>query len=62
MLSEREQEIVRLLAVGLTTREVAQALGLSSNTVKAHIQSAERKLDASSRSDVITRARELGLE
>ncbi|MET1008801.1 MAG: LuxR C-terminal-related transcriptional regulator, partial [Gaiellaceae bacterium] len=61
VLTERELEVARLLAQGLTKREVAATLVLSYSTVHSHTKSIYRKLDCSSRDDVLERARELGL-
>ena len=48
-LSEREREILQLLAEGLTGEEVADRLFLSSETVKTHIRNAMAKLEANTR-------------
>ncbi|MEV4535873.1 AAA family ATPase [Asanoa sp. NPDC049518] len=48
-LSPRELEVVRLLATGRTNREIANALGLSTRTVDAHVNSAMRKRKVNSR-------------
>ena len=61
VLTERELEILRLLAEGLTKREVAAILFLSYSTVHSHTKSIYHKLDGTSRGDVVERARELGL-
>jgi DNA-binding NarL/FixJ family response regulator len=60
-LSRREREVVRLLAVGLTNREIAQELFLSPRTVDMHVRNILRKLDCRSRVEAAGRARELGL-
>jgi DNA-binding CsgD family transcriptional regulator len=60
-LSRREREVVRLLAVGRTNREIAQDLFLSSRTVDMHVRNILRKLDCRSRVEAAGRARELGL-
>jgi DNA-binding CsgD family transcriptional regulator len=60
-LSAREREVVRLLAVGRTNREIAQDLFLSRRTVDSHVRSILRKLDCRSRVEAAGRARELGL-
>ena len=49
------------LQTRLTTREIAGELYISMNTLKSHIKSIYRKLDASSRSDAVARARLIGL-
>jgi DNA-binding NarL/FixJ family response regulator len=54
-LSYREKEIMRLVALGATNREIALKLYLAESTVKTHLSSAFRKLDARSRSDAVAR-------
>jgi DNA-binding CsgD family transcriptional regulator len=60
-LSRREREVVRLLAVGRTNREIAQDLFLSPRTVDMHVRNILRKLDCRSRVEAAGRAREIGL-
>lgn len=60
-LSGRELEILRLLAEGLTNREVAQKLILSPETVKWYNKQIYSKLGVSSRTQAVARAREIGL-
>ncbi len=48
-LSTREQDVLRLLSNGATNREIAESLGISENTVKAHLKSVLRKLGVSNR-------------
>jgi DNA-binding NarL/FixJ family response regulator len=60
-LSRRELEVVRLVALGRTNREIAQALFLSSRTVDMHVRNLLRKLDCPSRIQAARRAEELGL-
>ncbi|MBN1976759.1 MAG: AAA family ATPase [Anaerolineae bacterium] len=60
-LSDREIEVLRLAAAGLSNREIAEQLYVSINTVKAHSKSVYRKLDAHNRTQAINRAQELGL-
>ena len=60
-LTDRELAVLRLLASGLTRREIADALYVSQNTVKTHLRAIYRKLDASSREEVLARGRELEL-
>jgi DNA-binding NarL/FixJ family response regulator len=54
-LSHREKEILALVVRGCTNREIADALFLAESTVKTHLSSAFRKLDARSRSDAVAR-------
>lgn len=60
-LSERELEIIHLLAQGLNNRAVAQQLYLAEGTVKNYISTILQKLDARDRTHAVTRAYELGL-
>ena len=60
-LSEREIEVLSLLASGRTNSEVARDLFVSVGTVKSHTGNIYRKLDARNRSEALARARELGV-
>ena len=60
-MSERELEVLRLLASRLTTTEIAGALYVSANTVKSHMKSIYRKLDASSRAAAVRLGEARGL-
>jgi DNA-binding NarL/FixJ family response regulator len=60
-LSRREVEVVRLVAMGHTSREIARELFLSPRTVESHVSSILLKLDCRSRADAARRASELGL-
>jgi ATP/maltotriose-dependent transcriptional regulator MalT len=60
-LSERELEVLRLLASGKTNAEVAGDLFVSVGTVKSHTGNFYRKLGARNRAEALNRARELGL-
>jgi len=60
-LSEREIEVLSLLASGKTNSEVAGDLFVSVGTVKSHTGNIYRKLGARNRTEALTRARELGL-
>lgn len=48
-LSPRESEVVRLVALGMANKEIAAELGMSSNTVKGHVESIMKKLQAKNR-------------
>ena len=48
-LSDTQLEIVRLIAAGLSNREIAERVHLSQNTVKSHVQEVFRKLDVGNR-------------
>jgi len=60
-LSERELEVLHLVALGRTNKEIAQQLIVSPGTVKAHTASIYRKLDVANRTEAAARARDLGL-
>jgi DNA-binding NarL/FixJ family response regulator len=60
-LSERELEIVRLLAGGATNREIATALVLAEGTVKNHLTNILGKLGARDRAQAALIAKELGI-
>ena len=60
-LSLREQEILKLIAAGLTNREIAEALVISPETVKKHTGSIYGKLGVRSRTEAAARARDLDL-
>jgi LuxR family maltose regulon positive regulatory protein len=60
-LSERELEVLRLIALGKTNQEIAQQLIVARGTVKAHASHIYRKLDVANRTEAVTRARQLGI-
>ena len=60
-LSEREREILTLIADGLTNAGIAARLGLSPRTVRNHVYSLYRKLQVHSRPEAIVQARAAGL-
>jgi LuxR family maltose regulon positive regulatory protein len=60
-LSQRELEVLQLIAEGLTNREIAERLFLSLNTVKVHTRNIYGKLNVRSRTQAIARSQELGL-
>lgn len=59
-LSEREREILRLVAAGLTNREIADRLSLAEGTVKNHVTRVLFKMGVRDRTQAALRARELG--
>jgi LuxR family maltose regulon positive regulatory protein len=60
-LSEREIEVLQLIAGGLTNREIAARLYLSLNTVKVHTRNIYGKLGVNNRTQAIRRGRALGI-
>ena len=60
-LSERELEVLRLVASGRSNREIARELYVSLATVKTHINNTYRKLGANSRTRAVARARDFNL-
>lgn len=60
-LSGREIEVIRLLAQGLSNKEIAKALSISENTVKTHVRHIFSKLDLRSRAEAAAYAVSSGL-
>ncbi len=60
-LSQREREVLDLIADGSTNREIAAALHLSPHTIKEHTSALYRKLGARNRAEAVQRAQRLGL-
>jgi two-component system response regulator DesR len=60
-LSERERQVLRLLATGATNREIAGQLHLSPYTVKEYVSAVYRKLAVRNRAEAVQRAASLGL-
>jgi LuxR family transcriptional regulator, maltose regulon positive regulatory protein len=60
-LSERELEVLRMIAAGQSNRAIAEALTIEVGTVKRHVHSLLGKLAAQSRTEAVARARALGL-
>jgi DNA-binding CsgD family transcriptional regulator len=61
-LTERESDVLRLLALGRTNRQIADALFISTKTASAHVSSVLAKLGVSNRSEAGAAARRLGLD
>ena len=57
LLSVREHEVLRLLAEGMTDREIAGALAISPRTVESHVSSVLRKLEVRNRAEAAQRYR-----
>ena len=60
-LSEREREILRLVASGFTSGEIAKRLSISAQTVNTHIKNVYRKLQVRTRAQAVTLASQHGL-
>jgi LuxR family transcriptional regulator, regulator of acetate metabolism len=60
-LTPRQGEVLRHLAAGCSTLQIAEHMGLSVETVRNHIRAALRKLGAHSRLEAVANARKLGL-
>jgi LuxR family maltose regulon positive regulatory protein len=60
-LTERELAVLGLLPTPLSTREIGRQLHVSVNTVRSQVQAVYRKLQATSRAEAVTEARQLGL-
>ncbi|MEE4310377.1 MAG: LuxR C-terminal-related transcriptional regulator [candidate division KSB1 bacterium] len=60
-LSERELEVLRLIADGLTNQEIGDRLYISLNTVRTHTKNINSKLNVHNRTQAIARAREQGI-
>lgn len=60
-ISEREQEVLRFVAAGLSNKEIATKLVVADSTVKTHLKNIYRKLEVNSRVQAVMRARTLKL-
>ncbi len=60
-LSERELEVLRFIASGLSNKKISEELFISVSTVKTHLQNIYGRLNVHSRTEAIVKARELGL-
>ena len=60
-LTARELEVLRMLASGVSTNSAAEMLGISTATLRAHVQAILRKLGAHSRLEAVAEAARLGL-
>ena len=60
-LSQRELDVLELLAKGMTNQQIAQSLFLSSNTIKSHSIKIYRKLNVKNRNQAVIRARAMGI-
>jgi DNA-binding NarL/FixJ family response regulator len=60
-LTDREGEVMRLLALGLANKEIGRDLGISEDTVKTHVSRILAKLGAHSRTQAVLHAMRMGL-
>jgi DNA-binding NarL/FixJ family response regulator len=60
-LSKREMDVLKCLAKGMTSAQIAKELFISENTVKTHVRHILEKLEASNRAEAVSRAIQLGL-
>jgi len=60
-MSDRELEVLHLIAAGFSNREIAEKLFISLNTVKTHTKNINSKLNVNSRTKAVARAKALGL-
>lgn len=61
VLSEREVEVLRLVAAGKSNREIAEALSVSENTVKFHLRNILQRLNVSNRAEAVMVALQKGI-
>lgn len=61
LLSEREREVLRCLAQGMTTSMISASLFISENTVKTHVRHILEKLEVNNRTEAVARASQLQL-
>lgn len=59
-LSEREQEVLQLVATGCTNIQIARKLAITENTVKTHLQNIFTKLKVQSRTEAVVQALQQG--
>jgi LuxR family maltose regulon positive regulatory protein len=60
-LSAREADILRLIADGLSNKEIARDLAIAPETVKSHVKNIFAKLNVERRAQAVSRAQSLGL-
>jgi DNA-binding NarL/FixJ family response regulator len=61
LLTDREEQVLRLLARGYTYSELAKEMGVTINTIQTHIRGLYAKLEVHSKSEAIFEAKQLGL-
>jgi LuxR family maltose regulon positive regulatory protein len=60
-LTEREKQILRLVKQGLTNKEIAQSLGITSRTVEFHLGNFFKKLEVSNRTAAVMATVKIGI-
>jgi len=60
-LTERQLDVVRLIAKGMSNRQIAETLHLTEGTVKIHVTAVLRALDAANRTEAVLVAQKAGL-
>ena len=60
-LTPRQMQVLRLLALGMTNRQIGEALGITENTVRTHVERIRRVMKARTRGEAVARARDMGL-
>jgi two-component system NarL family response regulator len=60
-LTQREHQVLQLVAKGLTNKEIGRAIGISDNTARNHVNSIIEKLEVSDRTEAATIAMRQGL-
>ena len=61
MITRRENDVLQLIAKGLSYQRIAQALEVSPHTVTTHVKQIYRKLEVNSRGEAVFEAMQLGL-
>ncbi|MFM1984247.1 MAG: hypothetical protein RL723_682 [Actinomycetota bacterium] len=60
-LTDRELDVIRAVAKGLSNKQIAHEIYVSESTVKFHLQNASKKLNAHRRAEIVHRATAAGL-
>ena len=60
-ITQREEQVLALLAAGKSNKEIAQKLGVSPNTIKTQVASLYQKLEVQRRTQAVQKARELAI-
>ena len=59
MLTQREEDVIKLLLEGLSNKQISEKLSVTYNTTKAHIESIYRKLNVSNRVQAVIKYLEM---